>query len=159
MDLKEWAIAYVKNKDLTQRKLVKIEDKKDHLECVYKDKTIITFVLDKLDEKIFDLMKDKEHKMFAAYNKEENFKFLIKHWEKLSKIKNLSFVFVNDKFNDKWQINPYLHSLIADPDSIENGLKTMYDTANGKAEDIKPSKKKTPMFESNHEDEEGEEEN
>jgi hypothetical protein len=37
--------------------------------------------------------------------------------------------------------------MIADPESIESGLKTMFDTANGKIAEVKSAKKKASMFE------------
>jgi hypothetical protein len=82
---------------------------------------------------------------------------LIKNWKKLSDIKNLSFLFVNLKIGDKWVINPHTHSMIADPESIESGLRTMFDTANGKIAEVKVGKKKSSMFEesSSSEEEEG----
>jgi hypothetical protein len=157
--LYDWTISYVKNKDLTFRKLVKYtENAKDG--CIsfeFKDKTIPHFIIDKLSDKIFEIIKSHEHKTIVCENTDENFKFLIKNWKKLSDIKNLSFVFVNLKLGDKWVINPHTHSMIADPDSIESGLKTMFDTANGKVAEIKIGKKKSSMFEESSSSEEEEE--
>jgi len=56
-------------------------------------------------------------------------------------------------------INPHTHSMVADPLSIETGLKTMFDTANGNVAEMKGSKKKLSMFEeSSTSNDEGEEE-
>lgn len=147
--LSDWTINYVKNKDLTFKKLVKYTEKpKDEcIEFEFKDKTISYFIVDKLSEKIFEAIKGREHKVIACPNTDENFKFLIKHWNKAADIRNLSFLFVNLKISDKWIINPHTHSMIADPDSIESGLRTMFDTANGKVAEIKAGKKKSSMFE------------
>jgi hypothetical protein len=160
-ELMEWTVHYVKNKDLTFRKLVKYTEKDDSIEFEFKDKKVIHFIIDKLSEKIFDLIKTIEHKTIVCPNIDENFKFLIKQWNKLSEIRNLTFIFVNLKINDKWIINPKTHSMIADPESIESGLKTMFDTANGKVAEVKAGKKKTSMFEegtSSSEDEDDPEE-
>jgi len=158
--LYDWTLSYVKNKDLTMRKLVKCIEhpKEDSIEFEFKDKKVMHFVLDKLSDKIFELIKNHEHKAITCLNTEENFKFLIKEWKKLSGIRNLSFVFVNLKINDKWIINPHTHSMIADSSSIESGLRTMFETANGKVAEIKKGKKKASMFEegsSLEEEEEG----
>jgi hypothetical protein len=156
--LSDWTITYVRNRDLTFRKLVKYTEKaKDEcIEFEFKDKTVPHFIVDKLSEKIFDIIKNHEHKIIVCPNVEDNFKFLIKYWQKLSDIKNLSLLFVNMRLGDKWVINPHTHSMIADPDSIESGLRTMYDTANGKIAEVKAGKKKSSMFEpSSEEDEEG----
>jgi hypothetical protein len=147
--LSDWTVNYVKNKDLTFRKLVKIteHDKEDYIAFEFKDKTVAYFITDKLSEKVFDIIKAHEHKVIVCLNIEDNFKFLIKNWNKLSDIKNLSLLFVNMKIGDKWVINPHTHSMIADPESIESGLRTMSDTANGKVEEVKKGKKKPSMFE------------
>ncbi len=146
-ELIDWTINYVKNKDLTFRKLVKYTQKEDHIEFEFKDKKIIYIIVDKLTEDVFNSIKNIEHKTLVCPNVEDNFKFLIKHWEKLADTKNLSILFVNLKIGDKWIINPHTHSMIADPDSIESGLRTMFDTANGKVAEIKAGKKKASMFE------------
>ena len=158
--LADWTMNYVKNRDLTFRKLVTYKEhaKEDYISFEFKDKTVAHFIIDKLADKIFDIVKSHDHKVIVCPNIEENFKFLIKNWKKLSDVKNLSFLFVNLKINDKWVVNPHTHSMIADPESIESGLRTMFDTANGKIAEIKAGKKKSSMFEessSNEEEEEG----
>jgi hypothetical protein len=147
--LSDWTINYVKNRDLTFRKLVSFKEhaKDEYIGFEFKDKTVAHFIIDKVSDKIFDMIKSHDHKIIVCLNSDENFKFLIKNWKKLSDIKNLSFLFVNLKINDKWVINPHTHSMIADPDSIESGLRTMYDTANGKVAEVKVGKKKASMFE------------
>ena len=159
-ELSAWTVNYVKNRDLTFRKLVKYTEKPkdDSIEFEFKDKSVTHFIVDKVTDKIFDIIKNHEHKVIVCPNNDDNFKFLIKNWKKLSDIKNLSFLFVNLKLGDKWVINPHTHSMIADPDSIESGLRTMFETANGKIAEIKAGKKKSSMFEessSNEEEEEG----
>src|SRR5689334_20068596 len=159
-ELSTWTINYVKNKDLTFRKLVKhTEYPKDaYIEFEFKDKKVAYFISEKLNDKILDEIKGHENKIITCYNTEENFKFLIHNWKKLSEYRNLSILFVNLKINDKWIINPHTHSMIADSASIESGLRTMFETANGKVAEIKAGKKKASMFEessSSEEDEEG----
>lgn len=160
--LKEWTIAFVKNKDLAAKRIVKIEEKdKDNIiNVVFKDKTVRHYILEKLDEKLLKEINNNDFKTVVTLNMEENFNFLVKNWKKLCDIKNLNMIFVNMKTHDKWLLNPHLHSLIADPDSIEMGLRTMFDTANGKIAEPTKSKKKASMFEESSEDDnEKEEEN
>jgi len=159
-ELSAWTVNYVKNRDLTFRKLVTYKEhtKEEYISFEFKDKTITHFIVDKVTEKIFDIIKAHDHKVIVCPNSEENFKFLTKYWKKLSDTKNLSFLFVNLKLSDKWVINPHTHSMIADSESIESGLRTMFDTANGKIAEIKAGKKKNSMFEecsSSEEEEEG----
>jgi len=157
--LMEWTIHYVKNKDLTFRKLVKYEEhlSKEYIDFQFKDKTVTHFILDQLKDDLFTKIKEHEHKTIVCLNTEENFAFLIKNWKKLSEFRNLSLVFVNLNINDKWVINPHTHSMVADPENIESGLRTMFETANGKIAEVKTGKRKASMFEESSGDE-GEEE-
>ncbi|MGV8150429.1 MAG: hypothetical protein ACP5NV_01750 [Candidatus Woesearchaeota archaeon] len=145
-ELLGWTETYIKNRDLTLKKIVniKIDEKKETIQVKFKDREVTHYIMPDLSEKIFVL----EHgtKIIVCLNTINNFDFLIKNWQKTSKIKDMSFIFVNIKQNDKWLINPYVHSLIADPESIETGLKTMFDTANGKIAEVKMEKKKPKMF-------------
>jgi hypothetical protein len=158
-ELSDWTIHYVKNRDLTFRKLVKYIEhaSDDRIDFEFKDKIVAHIIADKLSDKTIDAAKKYDHKVIVCMNTEDNFKFLIKNWNRLSEIKNLSILFVNLKVNDKWVINPHTHAMIADPDSIESGLRTMYETANGKIAEVKVKKKKASMFEEgiSEEEEEG----
>ena len=158
-ELADWTIQYVKNRDLTFRKLVKFNEhaNEDRIDFEFKDKTVTYLVVDKLSDKILDLIKKYEHKVIACLNNDDNFKFLIKHWKLLSDTKNLSLLFINLKLHDKWVINPHTHSMIADPLTIESGLRTMYETANGKIAEVKVKKKKASMFEESSSSEEEDE--
>ncbi|HIH32265.1 TPA: hypothetical protein HA235_06165 [Candidatus Woesearchaeota archaeon] len=139
-ELLEWTINYIKNKDLTLKKIQAIETVKDIINIKYPDKTTRFQVKPVLDDKA--LMPQ----TVVCLNSEENFKFLIKNWAKMSKINGLNILFVNQKNNDKWLINPYVHSMIADPASLETGLRAMFDTANGLVKEVKRDKKKPKIF-------------
>jgi len=144
--LKEWTINFFKHKDLTQRKLERVEDTGENIIFHCKDKKITYLVREKLEDKIILDIEKLDQKSVVSLNSEENFNFLVKHWGKLSKIKNLTMIFVNMKTDDKWLINPYLHSMIADPSTVKTGLRTMFDTANGKIAEIKKGKRKPKLF-------------
>ena len=147
-ELLEWTQNYIKNKDLTLKKIKTIEtdQKKKIIRTEYSDKTTTFTIKDVLNVKGIA-----SHNTIVCPNSEENFNSLVKNWKKLSALKDFNIMFVSLKNNDKWIINPYVHSLIADPDNIENGLRAMFDTANGKIVDIKPIKKK--MFDETDEEE------
>jgi hypothetical protein len=150
-ELLEWTINYIKNKDLTIKKIQTIETVKDIINVKYVDKAAKFLVKPVLDDKA--LMPQ----TVVCLNSEENFKFLIKNWAKLAKINGLNILFVNQKNNDKWLINPYVHSMIADPESLETGLRAMFDTANGIVKEVKPDKKKPKIFDDDVANEESEE--
>lgn len=156
-ELKQWTIEYAKNKDISAKKLVKVDEKKDCVEFHFKDKVNTHYIMDKMGDNIFSQITNSNWKTIICPNTEENFSFLIKNWNKLSGINNLTLIFVNLKTQDKWIINPKLHSMVADPDSINSGLKTMFDTANGKIAEVPKGKKKASMFEESSNSKEDEE--
>lgn len=144
-ELLEWTENYLKNRDLTLRKIVslKVDEKNSVIDVKFKDKAVKHQVYVELNDKIFLGVGSR---VIVCLNSKDNFDFLIKNWSKLSKIKDFSIIFVNLKHNDKWLINPYVHSMIADPESLESGLKAMFDAANGELKEPKMEKKKPKMF-------------
>ena len=151
--LLEWTETYLKHKDLTLKRIISIErdEKSSILDVRFKDKQARHYVLPQLSERILSLPPG--NKVIVCLNTEENFSFLIKNWAKISKIKDFSMIFVNIDHNDKWLINPYIHSMIADPESMESGLRTMFETANGNITEVKIGKKKPKIFDDDVADE------
>ena len=80
--LSDWTLNYVKNKDLTFRKLVKYTEqpKEEYIDFEFKDKKVAHFIMDKVSDKMFDVIKNHDHKIIVCLNTEDNFKFLIKNW-------------------------------------------------------------------------------
>jgi hypothetical protein len=157
-ELLDWTNKYLKNRDLTLRKIVsmKIDDKQNFIDVKFKDKEVKHHVFSTLSDKITSL--GSGSKVIMCLNSDENFKFLTKNWNKLSKIKDFSIIFVSLENNDKWLINPYVHSLIADPESLESGLRAMFDAANGELKEPKMEKKKPKIFDEDVADEDDSEE-
>lgn len=124
MDLKEWTVHYVKHKDLIHRKLVDYEIKEDSIEFKYKDGIKIYIVRDNLDDSVLKL-----DGVFVCLNTEENLEFLIDFWRHLVNNKEVSILFVNIVTGSKWMINPHTHDKIADPDTLEQGLRAMFEAA------------------------------
>lgn len=145
-ELLEWTNNYLTNRDLTLKKIVsiKIDEKNNIIDVKFKDKEVKHHVFPTLNDKILTL--GVGSKVIICINSDENFKFLIKNWNKIAKIKDFSIIFVSLKNNDKWLINPYVHSMIADPESLESGLKAMFDSANGELKEPKMEKKKPKIF-------------
>lgn len=157
-DLLEWTENYLKNRDLSVRKIVsmKTDEKNNLIDVKFKDKSVKHHILPVLSEQT---LTGTGSRVIVSLNSKENFDFLIKNWGKISKIKDFSILFVNLKHNDKWLINPYVHSMIADPESLESGLKTMFDAANGDIKEPKAEKKKPKIFDDDVADEDDSEEN
>lgn len=144
-ELLHWTENYLKNRDLTLRKIVsmKVDEKNNIIDVKFKDKSVKYHILPSISEQI---LTETDRRVIVSLNSKENFNFLIKNWSKISKIKDFSILFVNLKHNDKWLINPYVHSMIADPESLESGLKTMFDAANGDITEPKIERKKPKIF-------------
>jgi len=144
-ELLAWTENYLKNRDLTLRKIVSmtVDNKNNFIDVKFNDKTVKYIIFPILSDQALSGV---GNRTVVCLNSTENFNFLIKNWAKLSKIKDFSMLFVNLNSNDKWLINPYVHSLIADPESLESGLKTMFDAANGDIHEPKTDKKKPKLF-------------
>jgi hypothetical protein len=134
MDLKEWAINYVKHKDLVLKNLQSYQVKQNFIEFQFKDKVHDYYILEHLQAtEIRELLgKNDSHLItVVCIHDNPNFDFLVKQWDELV-VKNITFIFVDGEHHDKWIINPQIHSRIADKKSLKQGLKTMFDAAAGK---------------------------
>ena len=127
MDLKEWTINYVKNKDIWNKKLLKHTISGEVIEFKFKDKLHDYIVKEKLNSEILKTWLKSNSITIVCLCIDDNFDFLLKHWDSLKENSKLSLIFVNLVENNKWIINPHTHSLIADPDSFEIGLKSMFE--------------------------------
>ena len=151
-------MTFIRHKDLATKKIDSIEDKGSELLVRQKDKRNIQgYLTEKIDASLLKKADSDDTKMVFCPNTEENLKFLVKNWKKFIKIKNLTMIFVNLEINDKWIINPKFHSMIADPSTIGQGLRSMFDTANGKVDSGLSKKRKPKIFDDDVADEEDEE--
>lgn len=125
-ELLDWAGHFFRNMDLIQRKIVDVETKEDKLEIEYKDKKLHVYA----DDKLANLQPKDEHQAFIVPNKEENLKTLISRWDELASNPNLKVYFVNpgSASEKRWIISPYMHSRIAERESLEQGLRSLFDT-------------------------------
>ena len=135
MDLKEWAMHFVKNKDLFQRKIKEIKDKKKSIQILNKDgSTHMYFMqenlnLTELTSDLEESNKDKnKHVSIVCLNKRKNLDILLEHWKKISEFQRCCFIFVNlNSLTEKrWIIRPHIHAKIADPESLKTGLEAMF---------------------------------
>jgi hypothetical protein len=132
MNLTEWSVNYVKHRDLLDRKLLDFEIKDSTIKFRFKDKEVYYFIEDTLGEDIFKRFEKKEPKTIVCNHNQQNFDFLVNNWNDFAKIENLVIIFYNEKNQDKWLINPFMHNKIADSKKLKQGLKALYDAAEGK---------------------------
>lgn len=129
----DWAIHYLKHKDILTEKIDKIKPTKEGLHVLYKDgseKIVLVepFIEDfraRLDD--VDTSKDV---LIVVFNSKENFDALQKDWEALIEFSKVTIIFINpfSMMDTKWIISPYFHTRIADPDSLDSGLKSLFNS-------------------------------
>ena len=123
VDLKEWAIEYIKHKDAFKQQIVDIMVHDDNLVVRYKDKEELVLICPELSQSFSRLDKYSYVSVFT-FNTQSNFNELIERWHQLTSIEGLTIYFTNpDSSTDtKWIIRPNLHNKIADEDSLKTGL-------------------------------------
>lgn len=131
--LMEWAVNFIKNKDIISKKIQNIENGKNgfDLHVKYRDREqyfIIAPNISNIDS-IMQKIDNSAHYTIVTLNSKENFDVVLKNWPKLVNFKFLSIIFVNpfSELDKKWVIFPHIHHRICDESSLENGLKSMFD--------------------------------
>ena len=129
--LKDWAVRYIKNKDIISKKITSLtENEKDFIveRGEAKHKYFIVPFLNKIDEEI----RDYEYgKTLVCFHTRNNFNFLIENWGDFVELKRHFIIFFVNPFSklDKILILcPYTHQLITDDETLKQGLKTMSET-------------------------------
>ncbi|MFH1916316.1 MAG: hypothetical protein ABIJ21_03560 [Nanoarchaeota archaeon] len=157
MELSDWLKNYLRWKDQIDLRLKDIKVEGDLLTAMYSDKTVVYFCGKTLKDGLLENARGGKLNGFCVENSEENFQFLLRHWKECAAIPGLVFIFVNLSLGEKWIIFPGVHEKVADPDSLEQGLRAMFDLANGKVSEVKEKKKKQKLFEESEETDEDEE--
>ncbi len=130
-DLKEWAIHHIKQKDMVKRDLVSIKEEDGKLICDLKEGIAVYYYADNLNFEKMKSVTDNDVTYFVCECNEHNFKLLVTNWDLFKTKPNLTLIFLNPKLSEKWIIKPYIHARIADPATLKQGLRTMYDTCMG----------------------------
>ncbi|MFH1211692.1 MAG: hypothetical protein V1659_02065 [Candidatus Woesearchaeota archaeon] len=126
MTMIEWAVNYVKNKDLFKRELVDFRIEQNTVLFEFKNKKNIFIIADLLDS---ESIKPKEFpSTIVCLNKKDNLEFLIKNWSAFAAQKELMVIFVNPAANEKWIIKPHIHDQITEKESLRTGLQSMFET-------------------------------
>lgn len=136
--LSEWVFYYVKNRDLVERKLEKVEEylNKSFVFAKFRDKSQVYFIeceiedLAKTLEKVAVAKKElgSDFSCLVLLNSAKNLKAVEDGWDLLSKDPKLSLLFVNpfSLLDKKWVVFPYTHSKISEPSALRQGLKSLF---------------------------------
>ncbi|MBN2421759.1 hypothetical protein JXB41_00910 [Candidatus Woesearchaeota archaeon] len=125
MNLLEWAVLYIKNKDLLSKKLVNLEVREKSVVCEFKDYKMSCFV----EQDLADINLDKIRKgniIVVCLNKKANVKFLAENWSKFILNPLFKIIFSNPVINDKWIICPYTHDKITEEAALKPGLISLF---------------------------------
>ena len=126
--LKEWAVQYLKSKDVIARKIKEISIQ-ETVKVAYINKDLEVFSIASCSDLAFlaSLPKEK-YIMIITLNTHENLKGLMEQWKSLASYQNLSLMFINPFSSEgKWIIHPYTHDRIADPSSLRLGLTSLFE--------------------------------
>ena len=140
---------YLKNRDAIAKKIETIEKNKNGFDVFVKFKDSLKSEISnsyessiRKKEQYFIAMpfinnigsvlakiKKDMHFGLVVFNTKENFKIAMDNWKKLINFEHLSIYFVNpfSQMDKKWVIYPYTHHKICDENSLELGLKTMFE--------------------------------
>jgi len=128
--LKEWAVSYVKHRDMITKNIVNIKEEQDKVIVKFKDKEKVFLIMPIVNSSVIEKINKGKNTGIIILNSKENLDFLIYNWKKLVKFQKLTFFFANpfSELEKKWFISPYVHNKICDENSLKLGLKTMFDT-------------------------------
>jgi len=128
--LREWAVSYVKHRDILTKNIINIKEEQNKVIVKFKDKEQIFLIRPTADDSVIQGINKDKNIGIVMLNSKENLDFLMNKWNKLIKFDKLTIFFVNpfSELEKKWFISPYVHNKICDKDSLKLGLKTMFET-------------------------------
>lgn len=144
--LVDWVILYIKNRDIILKNLEFIEKLNSEIKVKYKDKEQVFIIRPFITDLnlIIDRLKEAPHAYIslATFNSEDNFKKILEKWNFIKGFKFFSILFVNpfSQTDKKWIVYPYTHQRICDEDSLELGLRTMFESVEPITEGIVKAK-------------------
>lgn len=132
--LVDWIKNHLKNRDIMTKGIEDIKDKEQGFDVYvkFKDKEQFIIAVPIIEDLagILSRLKDKEaYYTIITFNNRNNFKEIVSNWDKLAEFKFLNMFFINpfSNMDTRWIIYPYTHNKICDKDSLEKGLKSMFD--------------------------------
>lgn len=122
--LLEWTIFFVKNKDIMKREIKDYKILKNYVDFEYKDRKHTYYMYPELNDEAITVS-EKGITTIVCLNKKDNLNFVVKNWDKLTKNKTFSMVFVHPTSNQRWIIYPYTHNSVTEKSSLKSGLQSL----------------------------------
>lgn len=126
MNLHEWTLRYIKHRDLFQKKLKECINNKEEICCTYSNYTRHYLLKDNLEDGVLKNIHAHQSVVVVCRYTQENLNFVLAHWKDLVKHHNLLLIFVEPDREKKWLLNPSAHHKIADPETLTEGLQSMF---------------------------------
>ncbi len=126
MNRAEDIIHYVQFKDAHKRQLQGMDQHKDRIVFRFSGYTHTYLLTERLDTESITTAKSvhaPDKVTIVLDSTEESLAAVLKQWKDLAALSNTYLLFVDS--HRKTQISPYTHSKIADPETLEQGLRTL----------------------------------
>ncbi|MBI2176644.1 hypothetical protein HYU40_04865 [Candidatus Woesearchaeota archaeon] len=127
--LKEWALRYVKHRDISVKKITAVKDTDYGFRVANSDGTstdcIIQPSLKGLSSRFVSAAVG--NTLVVTLSNDENIRAVYSMWDALAANQGLLIVFVSpfSGQEDKWVLRPYLHNKVCDRSSLLQGLRAM----------------------------------
>ncbi len=129
--LKQWALLYVKHRDIAVKKIAGIKDTGYGFLMANSDGTttscIIAVSFKGIGNEFISAAAADKGILIVTLSNEENIRAVYSVWETLAASQNLLIIFANpfSSLEEKWALRPYIHNRVCDRSSLLQGLKAM----------------------------------
>ncbi len=131
--LKQWALRYVRHRDINVKKIVDIKDTDYGFLVVNNNGTsascVIWVSLGDINKDVIQATAaaDKKSVLIVTLSNEDNIRAVYGMWDTLAANQGLLIIFVNpfSSQEEKWVLKPFLHNKVCDRASLLQGLKAM----------------------------------
>ncbi len=127
--LQDWAVIYIKNKDVVQKSITSIDENVDGFDFIVRKTSGDQFFLVRPEFSDVDevVVKGADKQLgLVILNIRENLNKVIASWDKLCRLKGLCIYFVNPKSSNKWLLFPYTHEQITERAALKRGLESLF---------------------------------
>jgi hypothetical protein len=121
MDFSEYAVLYIKHKDVIKKQIVTIVPKPNsEFELEYKTKIEILSIQPTLTQI--------KGTIIATRNEQKNVEMLLKLWDEALK-KDVQIIFLDEKNHSKWMVRPTHHDKVCEKKDREKALLSIFQSS------------------------------
>ncbi|MBI3037136.1 hypothetical protein HYY73_05315 [Candidatus Woesearchaeota archaeon] len=129
--LKQWALRYVRHRDIHAKKIAAIKDTDYGFLIANNDGTsascTIALSFKGVSKEFISASAAGKSALVVTLSNEENIQSVYSVWDALAASQGLLIIFANpfSATEDKWVLKPFLHNKVCDRNSLLQGLKAM----------------------------------